>query len=655
MQLRRVAATGVAAALTAASLAASVLAAVLATRAGAWDLAGTRDLPVDLVIGVTFPLCGLLALAGAQPVRAVAALLVGCGAAAATAGLSTVVAASAEEVTAAVSWAAQLQSFIWVPAFVPIIAVVPLVFPDGRLPSPRWRPALVAAVVGMVLLAAGTALHPDPFQGIVTVPKPVVSEALAAPLFLAGSAVLVPQAVAALTAMVLRWRRAEGLARRQMSVLLLAVSVVAVDVAVTAWLTWPTSVVLQAVAVALFPAALTVAVTRHRLYDLDTALARLLSGTVLGVCLAGIYLTLFSLLGALLPSGGLAASVVAAGLSGLALAPLAGPVTRAVDRGYYGDRARPEAVLADLADRLRTAVSADEVAAAVTGTVRERLRLPVADLELLLDAEARGAADARVVVLRHRDEEVGLLRVEPRAGEQRLDPRDRELLEVVAVQAAPALAAVRLSARLQRSREQLVAAREEERLRLRRDLHDGVGAALAGVRLQLESARERVDDPLTGRMLDAAATAVVEAVDGVRHVTDDLRPPALDELGLAACLRLLAERMTGPGTTVDARVGEVGGLGTATEVACYRIAAEALTNARRHAGARAVAMELHEEGGHVVLSVCDDGTGLPDEVRPGAVGLESMRLRAEELGGRLEVRSAAGGTTVEARLPVVGS
>lgn len=655
MQPRRVAATGVAAALAAASVAASMLAAVLATRAGAWDLAGTRDLPVDLVIGITFPLCGLLVLAGAQPVRAVAALLLGSGAAAAAAGLSTVVAASAGEVTTAVSWAAQVQSFIWVPAFVPIVAVVPLLFPDGRLPSPRWRPALAVAVVGMVLLAAGTALHPDPFEGTVTVPKPVVSEALAVPLFLAGSALLVPQAIAALAAMVLRWRRAEGLARRQMSVLLLAVSVVAVDVAVTAWLPWPTSVVLQAVAVALFPAALTVAVTRHRLYDLDTALARLLTGTVLGVCLAGIYLTLFSLLGALLPSGSLAASVVAAGLTGLALAPLAGPVARAVDRGYYGDRARPESVLAHLADRMRAAESADEVAAAVIGTVRERLRLPAADLELLLEPTAAHAGDDRVVVLRHRDQDVALLHVEPRPGEQRLDPRDRELLEVVAVQAAPALAAVRLSARLQRSREQLVAAREEERLRLRRDLHDGVGAALAGVRLQLESARERVEDPLTGRMLDAAATAVVEAVEGVRHVTDDLRPPALDELGLSACVRLLGERMSGPGTAVAAEVHEVGALGTATEVACYRIAAEALTNARRHAGARTVGVELFEEGNDVVLRVRDDGKGLPEQVRPGAVGLESMRLRAEELGGRLEVRSTADGTTVEARLPVVGS
>jgi signal transduction histidine kinase len=105
---------------------------------------------------------------------------------------------------------------------------------------------------------------------------------------------------------------------------------------------------------------------------------------------------------------------------------------------------------------------------------------------------------------------------------------------------------------------------------------------------------------------------------------------------------------------VETGVADVVGLGTATEVACYRIAAEALANARRHAGARRIEVELYEEGDQVVLRVSDDGSGLPGTVRPGAVGLESMRVRAEELGGRLRVDGAASGTTVEARLPVVG-
>ena len=526
--------------------------------------------------------------------------------------------------------------------------VVPLVFPDGRLPSPRWRPVLVAGLVGMALLATGTALHPDPFVGTATLGKPVGSEALSGPFFLAGGAVLVVQVAAAMTALVRRWRRATGLVRRQLTVLLLAVGLLVLDVAVTAWLTRPLSVVLQAVAVALFPAALTVAVTRHRLYDLDRALSRLLTGVVLAASLAGLYLTLFFLLRAVLPADE-AAGVLAAGLSGLALWPLGGPVARAVDRGYFGDRADPQAVLAALAEALRAGTTAEEVSDALVGTARERLRL-----ELGVDLGPTEGGEG--LTLTHRGQDIGRLVVRPRPGERELDPRDRELLELMGAQAAPALAAARLAAGLQRSRAQLVEAREEERLRLRRELHDGVGAALAGVRLQLESAQDRVEDPETRRMLDAAVGAVQEAVHGVRHVTDDLRPPALDELGLAGCLRLLAERMSDPTTAVRVEVGTLDDVGPAAEVAAYRIAAEALANARRHAGASTVALRLCRDGeGDVVrLTIEDDGRGLPARTRAGAVGLDSMRARAEEIGGRLEVRSGTGGTCVEALLPAFG-
>lgn len=652
---------GVAAALAATSVAACVLAVVLVSRAGAWDAVGARDLPVDLVLGTAFPLCGLLVLAGAQPVRAVAALLLGAGAASATAALTTAVAATATAATTAVSWAVLVQSFVWVPAFLSILTVVPLVFPDGRLPSPRWRPALVAAVVGMALLALGTALYPDPFVGTVTIEKPFSSATLSGPLFVSGAVVLVVQAVCALVAMVRRWRGSHGLERRQLSVLLLAVAGLVADLVVTSWLGWPTSVVLQSVAVALFPAALTVAVTRHRLYDLDRALSRVLTGLLLAACLAGLYLTLFFLLGAVIPAGDSAASVVAAGLSGLALWPLGAPVARAVDRGYFGDRADPRTVLGLLAERLRDRSGTEEVSSALADTAHERLRLGAVRVEVLAPSPDAppppGPAPAgEVVPLHHRGELVGRLVVQPRPGERGLDPRDRELLELMAAQAAPALAAARLAAGLQASRARLVAAREEERLRLRRDLHDGVGAALAGVRLQLESAQDRVEDPETRRMLDAAVGAVREAVDGVRHVTDELRPPALDELGLAGCLRMLAERMSDPGTEVSVEVGPLGEVGAATEVACYRIAAEALTNARRHAGARTVRVGLHRQdagGGSMRLRVVDDGRGMPDRTRPGAVGLVSMRARAEELGGRLVVDSGATGTCVEAVLPVL--
>lgn len=248
---------------------------------------------------------------------------------------------------------------------------------------------------------------------------------------------------------------------------------------------------------------------------------------------------------------------------------------------------------------------------------------------------------------------VGRLVATPRTGERRLDPRDREVLEGVAVQAAPAVAAVRLAARLQRGRELLVAAREEERRRLRRDLHDGVGAALAGARLQLESAQERVTDPQARRMVDAAVAAVGEAVDGVRHATDDLRPPALDELGLSGCLQLLTGRMSTPELEVRAHVDPLPVLGAAVEVACYRICAEALTNVRRHARASHVELCVEVRGSALHVAVTDDGVGIPAATRSGALGLESMRVRAEEVGGMLTLESGPDGTRVAAVLPIM--
>jgi signal transduction histidine kinase len=654
MQPRRVAAPGLAAALVAASVAASLLAVVIVSSGGAWESPGVRDLPVDVVIGVTFPLCALLVLAGAAPVRAVAALLLLSGSAAAAAAVSTAVAAAADRSSAGVAVAVQVQSFVWVPAFLPILTVVPLVFPDGRLPSRRWRPVLAAAVLGTVAMTVGTALHPTTFVGETTLEKPVTSAVLSAPFFAIGAVLSTVSMVLALASLVLRWRRATGLTRRQVSVLLVAIGVLAVDVIVTSALPWPASVVIQSVAVALLPIAITVAVTRHRLYDLDTALCRTVTGVSLAGCLAGLYLTLFALLGAVLPAGSAAASVVAAGITGLALQPLARHLAGAVDRWFYGDRAQPQVLLTRLGERLREATTPEEVTEAVRATVAEHLRLGSVTVDLLVGPVrcADDANDPNAVPLHHRGELVGRLVVEPRPGERVLDPRDREVLQVVAVQVAPAVAAVRLSARLQRSRELLVTAREEERRRLRRDLHDGVGAALAGVRLQLESAQDRVSDPRTRRMVETAVSAVAEAVDGVRHATEDLRPPALDELGLASCLRLLAERMSTPDVPVRAEVEPLPRLGAAVEVACYRIAAEALTNARRHANADRIDLCVQVGSGAIRLRVVDNGTGMPATTRAGAVGVDSMRLRAEEVGGMLLLESSDRGTSVEAVLPM---
>ncbi len=197
-------------------------------------------------------------------------------------------------------------------------------------------------------------------------------------------------------------------------------------------------------------------------------------------------------------------------------------------------------------------------------------------------------------------------------------------------------------------------AREEERRRLRRELHDGVGAALAGLRLQLDAAHELVPDPRPRRILERARAGATEAVADVRRITEDLRPAALDELGLAGSLRALGDRCRTPALAVEVDVPDaLPALPAATEVACVRVAGEALANAVRHAGARTVRVRLEVRSGAVVLEVADDGAG----VRPGTtsggtgLGLPSMRLRAEELGGSWRLDSSSRGTRVRVELP----
>jgi signal transduction histidine kinase len=237
----------------------------------------------------------------------------------------------------------------------------------------------------------------------------------------------------------------------------------------------------------------------------------------------------------------------------------------------------------------------------------------------------------------------------------RLSRRDEQLLGDLVRQAASAARTGQLAEELQESRERLVVAREEERRRIRRDLHDGLGPSLSGVVYQLESARLLVDkDPgAVRRILASLSEHAQEVVADVRRLVHDLRPPALDDRGLVGALAQQAERITdtgGPVVTVEA--DDLGPLPAAVEVAAYRIVSEALTNVARHAGARRARVGLALDDGSVLVEVTDDGTGIAAEAQAG-VGLVSLRERAAELGGRSEVTCPpTGGTLVRAWLPL---
>ncbi|MGH9258626.1 MAG: sensor histidine kinase, partial [Acidimicrobiales bacterium] len=249
------------------------------------------------------------------------------------------------------------------------------------------------------------------------------------------------------------------------------------------------------------------------------------------------------------------------------------------------------------------------------------------------------------------------LTVGPRAPGEALAGADRRLLEDLAGQVGVAVHAVRLTADLQRSRQRLVSAREEERRRLRRNLHDGLGSALAGLALQAGTARAVLGtDPTTADAQLAKLEGGIQALlADIRRLVYDLRPPALDELGLVAAIRQQAATFaTAPDAPLQVRVDaadDLPPLPAAVEVAAYRIATEAITNVSRHAGARTCTIRLVLDG-TLELEVRDDGAGLPAGYRAG-IGLASMRERAAELGGSCTIQPGpVGGTRVLARFPV---
>jgi signal transduction histidine kinase len=211
------------------------------------------------------------------------------------------------------------------------------------------------------------------------------------------------------------------------------------------------------------------------------------------------------------------------------------------------------------------------------------------------------------------------------------------------------------AAELQRARETLVAAREDERLRLRRDLHDGLGPTLAGAALKVEAAENLLasDPTAAGELLERSRAEIQVAVSDVRRLVYGLRPPALDELGLVGALREQGERLSVGSARIEVEVEAPETLTTlpaAVEVAAYRIALEAMTNAARHARAGTCRVALRVDGA-LELVISDDGDGLPDVFRAG-VGIASMKERAEELGGTCSIRrTGRRGTTVHARLP----
>jgi signal transduction histidine kinase len=554
-----------------------------------------------------------------------------------------------------------------------------LVFPEGRLPSHRWWAVVGIAVVGYALTVLEAYLPYSP-------------GAYAAVESLVGIGVWVSLAalVASAAAVVLRWRRRREQERQQIKWLAYMVALTAIaglGVVITGYV-WgpfsyakilPTAALVAGVGLGL-PAAICVAILRYRLYDIDLLINRTLVYGALTASVVGVYVLVVGGLGVLLQSrGNPAVSLLAAAVIAMLFQPLRSRLQRGVNRLMYGERDDPYAVISRLGRRLEATIAPESVLPTITETIAQALKLPYAAILLKEGESFRTAAaygsptgEPETLPLVYQREEVGRLVFSPRAPGEEFSAADRRLLEDLARQAEVAVHAVRLTADLQRSRERLVATREEERRRLRRDLHDGIGPTLTGLALQLNAAHKLVmgDEPKdAGELLTRLEERTEITIAEMRRLIYGLRPPALDDLGLIPSIRQQAQSQgmvdLPAGTKMNERSesrpifsmetpGDLPLLPAAVEVAAYRIAQEALTNVARHARAKTcqVRLSVDEAAGALGLEVIDDGVGMPED-RVAGVGLSSMRERAEELGGTLTIQAKSqGGTRVLVHLPL---
>ncbi len=560
-----------------------------------------------------------------------------------------------------------LGNWLWIAAILPVAAVVPLLLPDGRLPSRRWRPALAAGVVsvvaGSVSFAFTSYSSTTPALVGIGLRNPVRVAALERPEVSALLTLMILLGpVIAVAGLVVRWRRSRGATRQQLKWVLVGVGA-AVALFGLGFVLGPTA---SALAMLPLPLGVVVAVLRYRLWDVDVVISRSLVYGALMVCVVVVYVAVVGVLGEL-AGRTTGAPILATALVAVAVEPVHRRLRALVNRGVHGSTEDPLAALAGLGQRLAAAEDpetvTDRLLPHLVASTARSLHLPHVGV-VLSDGttveHGRRGERAEELALTYAGTSVGSLVATPRAGG--LDGRTRSRLERLADQVAVAAHSVLLASQLRRSREEAVGAREEERRRLFNDLHDGLGPSLAALALTVEVARDSLatDPDRTGALLDRALPRLRSTVEEVRSVVHGLRPPALDDLGLEGALRELAAGFAGPALAVriecDPGPGELAGLPAATEVATYRIVAEALTNASRHAQAGSVVVRVRRDGDEVRVEVEDDGRGLdPHDVA--GLGIASMTGRAEEAGGRLGVGPGVEGrgTAVRAVLPAAAS
>jgi signal transduction histidine kinase len=458
-----------------------------------------------------------------------------------------------------------------------------------------------------------------------------------------------------------RWRNGDALRRQQLKLFVAAAALPLVAVPIAFGVGGDTGTWIFGLAALPLPFAIGFAVLARGLYDLRTAVNRGLVWLTLSGLVAGLYALIIAGVGSRFDAGKAAwLAWVAAAAVALSFSPLRDVLQRGVNRLTFGRWDEPYEVIAGLGQRLE---ASSHVRGLLVEVVDELHALGLTKVAILdaHDALVAGARldpddDTASIGLSAYGRPVGQLRYRPPATPLRA--RDRRLLDDLAGHLGGVLHAYQLTGDLQRALERTVLAREEERRRLRRELHDGLGPALAGHLLRLDVIAAKLAPSAAsnglGADVDSLRGDLRNTVVEVRRVVEGLRPAALDELGLPGALSQVAARLSaGTALTVELDVATLPPLSAALEVAAFRIITEAVTNTVRHSQATTCRVGLETRDGQLHLTVADNGQGFDPASPNGGNGLHTMRERAEELRGQLRVNSPPG-TTVMAELPIGG-
>ena len=549
----------------------------------------------------------------------------------------------------------------WPWAIEACVPMILLLFPTGQFLSRRWLWTVPVVALNVILFAATAVFPSDNLAADLGVRAYLVWPRFESFDWLGAVTEVLGDLVygAAALSLILRYRRGDDRIRRQMLWLLLAVGIVFVAWTVPDLLGFQTPVTLFAIA--LIPAAIMIAILRYQLLDIRLVVSRFALYLLLSAIVIAGYLGLITVLDRAL--GGERTAVESA-IIVLVLAAIFNPLRvwlqRRVDRLFYGSR-DPARAMADVGTRLGEHPAGGTGLEAALSALCESLRVPATAIVVkgnVLAEVGERSGETYVAPLRRGTTEIGQLLISPRTGERTLPKADQRIVALLADLLAIALQATQMTDELAESRSGLITAREGERQRLRRDLHDGLGPALTGVMLKAAAARRlaTTEPAKSAELLRELERNVATAITDVRGLVDELRPPVLDGRGLVGALQDYVDSVQTPSGprlqfTFDG-VADLGQLPESVEVGAYRIATEALTNVLRHAHADSASIALWIDHEQLQMKISDDG--IVRTPWSAGIGLSSLRERAAALGGRMSAGPTEAGGEVRVTLPLVG-